>query len=41
MATLEARRDHLVQILDSGDLREAERLICRGECTQRWFTWLP
>lgn len=40
MATLEARRDHLLEILESGDLKEAERLIWRGESTQRWFDFM-
>jgi len=40
MATLEERRDHLLEILESGDLKETERLIWRGESTQRWFDFM-
>ncbi len=40
MATLEERRDHLLEILEAGDLKETERLIWRGESTQRWFDFM-
>src|SRR5438067_98375 len=40
MTTLDARRDHLLEILETGDLKETERLLWRGESTQRWFEFM-